>query len=51
MDAYPKYGQVKSLDTMKPYLLKIGKRWIVIRGLKDIERVLKMRDKIERRKR
>jgi len=46
---YPKYGQVKSLNTMKPYLLKIGKKWMIIRGLKDIERALKVRDKIERR--
>ncbi len=48
MNDYSKYGQVKSLNTMKPYLLKVSGKWIIIRGLKDIERALILRDKCKK---
>jgi len=50
MNDYLKYGQMKSLRTMKPYPLKVHGKWIMIRGLKDIERALKLRDKKVKRR-
>jgi hypothetical protein len=33
-------NQIKSLETQKPWLIKVGKKTFIIRNMKDIERVL-----------
>lgn len=48
MSNYPKYGQVKSLETMKPYHIKLGGRWFWIKSLEDIHKAFDYQDKIDR---
>jgi len=41
--------QPNSLDTSQPYRVKVKGRWIKVRSLKDVYRVLRIKERVEKK--